>query len=222
MRARQGLGWVYWQTGRHREAIAEYKALLRLNKNDNQGVRYLLGPLHQWAGDLKGAVRAYERFAQDYPEDWGEPHHTFCWGLALYEAGRHREAVAKWRGACFQNIYIAPLLLGEPLPEDPIWHFTNLAWPDYAEDYLDLYEPLWEQAPRALGCLRRLWGDPEMGADRERWLELGRRLETLSKRERDGGEREAQAEWKRLIEERCAIEERAPSRELLGRVVGEQ
>lgn len=127
MRARHGLGWVYWQTGRLREAIAEYEALLRLNKNDNQGARYLIGPLYQLAGDLQGAMRAYEQFARDYPDDWGDPHHTFCWGLALYEAGHHRAAVAKWREACFQNIYIAPLLLDKPLPPDAIWLFTNLA-----------------------------------------------------------------------------------------------
>ena len=220
MRARQGLGWVYWQTGRLREAIAEYEALLRLNKNDNQGVRYLIGPLYQLAGDLKGALRAYERFAKDYPEDWGDPHHIFCWGLALYETGRHREAVAKWREGCFKNIYIAPLLLGEPPPPEDIWLFINLAWPDYAAEYLDLYSGLWERAPEAHACLRRLWDDPEMAADRERWLELGRRLEELAGSARDDDE-EARAEWRRLVEERTEIEERRPSAALLARVLGE-
>jgi tetratricopeptide (TPR) repeat protein len=220
MRARQGLGWIYWQTGRLREAIAEYEALLRLNKNDNQGVRYLIGPLYQLAGDLKGAMRAYKRFAKEYPEDWGDPHHAFCWGLALYEAGDHYEAVAKWREACFKNIYIAPLLLREPLPTEEIWLFTNLAWPDYAAEYPELYGELWERAPKALGCLHRLWNDPEMKAARERWLEIGQQLGALAESVRDGG-REAKTEWKRLIEERYAIEDRTPSQELLVRVLGE-
>ena len=220
MRARQGLGWVFWQTGRFREAIAEYEALLRLNRNDNQGVRYLIGPLYQLAGDLKGALRAYRRFAKDYPKDWGDPHHLFCWGLALYEAGEGRAAVAKWREACFKNIYIAPLLLGEPLPPEDIWLFINLAWPDYAAEYLDLYGELWERAPEALDCLRRLWNDPEMAADRERWLELGRRLGELAGATRDDGEG-ARAEWRRLAGERSLIEERRLSRELLARVLGE-
>jgi tetratricopeptide (TPR) repeat protein len=219
MRARQGLGWVYWQTGRYREALGEYEALLRLNKNDNQGARYVIGPLYQLAGDLEGALRAYERFVKHYPDDIGDPHHAFCWGLSLYEAGRKPEAVSRWRQALFQNIYIALLLLGERLPEEAIWVGSNLGWPDYAEDYLDLYGALWERVSGARGCLRRLWLDPEMRADVRRWLELGQQLEALaeSARNRAPG---AEMEWQRLIEQQWAIEERAPSAEMVARVVG--
>lgn len=42
MRARHGLATALWQTGSHDEAITHYEALLTLNPNDNQGVRYLL------------------------------------------------------------------------------------------------------------------------------------------------------------------------------------
>lgn len=220
MRAREGLGWVYWQTGRYREAIAEYEALLKLNKNDNQGARYLIGPLYQLAGDLEGALRAYERFARHYPRDMGDPHQTFCWGLALSEAGRRQEAASRWRQAFFQNIYIAPMLLGDRLPEEAIWYGSNLEWPDYAEDYLDLYETLWTRVVGALDSLRRLWNDPEVRADVKRWLALGGQLEELAESAR-GREPEAEVEWRRLVKEQQAIEERVPSPELLARVVGE-
>ncbi len=42
MRARFGLAQVLWAFGSRKEAIGHYKELLRLNPNDNQGVRYLL------------------------------------------------------------------------------------------------------------------------------------------------------------------------------------
>ena len=219
MRARDGLAWVYWRTGRFLQAIAEYEALLRLNKNDNQGVRYLIGPLYQLAGDNKSALQAYERFAKDYPHDSGEPHHTFCWGLALYNSGRHREAVIKWREACFQNIYIAPLLVAEPSPPHDIWLFTNLAWPDYAQEYVELYGEMWKRSPEALSCLRRLWNDPEMRRDLGRWLEIGRELKKLSESVQTREDKVAENRWRRLIAEQQAIEERAPSQELLQRVV---
>lgn len=188
-----------------------------MNKNDNQGARYVIGPLYQLAGDLAGALRAYERFAKHYPDDSGDPHHAFCWGLALYEANRRREAVSRWRQALFQNIYIAPLL-GEQLPGQATWVGSNLAWPDYAEDYLDLYEALWERVPGALNCLRRLWFDPEIQADVGQWLKLGEQLEALAESARDR-EPGADVEWRQLIEEQWAIEERMPSVELLARVV---
>jgi tetratricopeptide (TPR) repeat protein len=44
MRARQGLAEVLWELERRDEAIAHARELLRLNPNDNQGIRDLLAP----------------------------------------------------------------------------------------------------------------------------------------------------------------------------------
>jgi tetratricopeptide (TPR) repeat protein len=222
MRARQGLGWIYWITGRFREAIGEYEALLALNPNDNQGARYVIGPLYQLAGDLEGALRAYKAYEQNYPSEIGDPHHLFCWGLALYDAARRPEAVAKWRRACFENVYIPPLLLDEDDPEGEIWLFSNLEWPEYAEEYFVLYGELWERSPDALECLRRLWHDPEMRQDLERWLEVGRRLEALAPQVRTERRAADRAEWITLLETQGEIEERGPSEALLQRVLADE
>lgn len=220
MRARQGLGWVYWQTGRHEDALAEYEALLGLNPNDNQGVRYVIGPLYQFAGDLNGALDAYEEYATQYPDDRGDPHHTFCWGLALYQSGDRRAALDRWRGAFFQNLYTAPLLLDEDVPELDVWHRTNLEYPYYAEDYVALYGTLWEQAPAARQALGRLWHDPDVAAGRARWLEIGQALDDLAEAARSG-EEEARAQWRELMEEQWAIEEKAPSKSTKNRVLND-
>src|SRR5205814_8244419 len=42
MRARLGLAMRLWQTGARDEAVAHYRDMLRLNPDDNQGIRYLL------------------------------------------------------------------------------------------------------------------------------------------------------------------------------------
>jgi len=218
MRAREGLGWVNWQRGRYRAAIVEYEALLNLNPDDNQGVRYILAPLYQLGGDLKGALRAYAQYEQAYPDDMGDPHYTFCWGLALYEAGHAREAVFKWRQALFENVYTAPLLLGQRPPGEEFWTFSNMAWPDYAEEYVETYGRLWKTSAKALGSLRRLWRDEELQTDLQRWLLLGQRLQTLSNvpRDRRSG---VDPHWKELLDERRAVEQRVPSQALLQRVV---
>jgi len=45
MRARLALAQVFDETGRVNEAIVQYRDLLQMNRNDNQGIRYLLIPL---------------------------------------------------------------------------------------------------------------------------------------------------------------------------------
>lgn len=207
MRARYGLGWIYWQTKRLRKAIAEYETLLKLNPNDNQGVRYLIGPLYQLNDDLSGALRAYEHYAQNYPDDVADPHYLFSWGLALFQAGKLREALTKWRAGFFQNPYIAPLLLGEPLPRHDIWLFSNLSYPDYAQDYLD-YLVLWLRAPEALIGLRSLWTNPTIQTDMKHWFKLGKELNQIAEAARNHESEQVEVRWRTLIEEQHKIETR--------------
>jgi tetratricopeptide (TPR) repeat protein len=42
MRARVGLAQCLWKTGQREEAVEHYQEMLRLNPNDNQGIRYIL------------------------------------------------------------------------------------------------------------------------------------------------------------------------------------
>lgn len=42
MRARAGLARCLWESGKRDEALAHYREMLRLNPNDNQGLRYVL------------------------------------------------------------------------------------------------------------------------------------------------------------------------------------
>jgi tetratricopeptide (TPR) repeat protein len=42
MRARAGLAQCLWELGQYDEAIKHYREMLRLNPNDNQGIRYVL------------------------------------------------------------------------------------------------------------------------------------------------------------------------------------
>src|SRR4030043_957994 len=44
MRVRAGLAECLWASGKHDEAIQHYREMLRLNPNDNQGIRDLLMP----------------------------------------------------------------------------------------------------------------------------------------------------------------------------------
>ncbi len=210
MRAREGLGFTYWEEGRYDEALAEFEALLRLNPNDNQGIRYLIPPLYQLKGELERALQAYEEFQERYPQDEGEPHFLFNWGLALYAAGRPEEAAGKLRRGIFQNLYIAPLLLGRDIHPYPFRHWTETAEPSYAVGYLHWYGELWEAEPGALAFLERLWTDPELRADIRQYIRLSRELDAT----------EAKARRAQLINARRELERRPPSAALLARLLG--
>jgi tetratricopeptide (TPR) repeat protein len=217
MRAREGLAWVYWQTGRYDEAIDEYEALLRRNPNDNQGARYVLAPLYQLAGDLDGALKAYVRYTKDYPDDWGDPHHTFCWGLALFQDGQRKEALRRWREALFQNVYVAPLLLDEALPDPDVWLGTDLATPDYAATYVNLYGELWEDAPTACTGLDRLWSHDEVQEALNEWLDISRELANLSAS--DETDEAADRRWRQLAKRRRSFADDTLSSAALRRIL---
>jgi tetratricopeptide (TPR) repeat protein len=75
MRARQQLAESLRQAGRHEEAIAEWYAMLELNPNDNQAMRYLLLPALLALNRLEAARKLFEK----YPGDL-EFNAVFAWG----------------------------------------------------------------------------------------------------------------------------------------------
>lgn len=63
MRARLGLAQLLWARGAGDEALAHFRDMLRLNPNDNQGVRYMLAALLVEAGhdgELAGLLKDYD------------------------------------------------------------------------------------------------------------------------------------------------------------------
>ena len=74
MRARFGLAQVLEDFGRRDEAMDHYRELLRLNANDNQGVRYLILPALLLAGRDDEAAALLDRYADDVMAVWPYGH----------------------------------------------------------------------------------------------------------------------------------------------------
>jgi tetratricopeptide (TPR) repeat protein len=176
MRARRQLAEALWMQGRYREAAEECRALLERNPRDNQGVRFLIGPLLLLAGDLEAAVAEFEAYALRYNDGLHDPHHVFTWGLALLRAGRTGEALSLWRRGFFTNRYLAPAILGRPFERKDVWHFSNLEEPEYAREYPPQFGRLWTEAPQARDLLQRAWDDAETRADMDEFTRLGGEL----------------------------------------------
>jgi tetratricopeptide (TPR) repeat protein len=70
MRARAGLAECLWATGKHEEATEHYKEMLRLNPNDNQGIRDLLMPRLIEMGKEKEAEALFRKYRDDGMAFW--------------------------------------------------------------------------------------------------------------------------------------------------------
>lgn len=115
MRARMGLAETLESLGRRDEAIAHYLELLRLNTNDNQGVRDLALPALLFAGRDDEAATLLDRYADD-------PSAVWKYGRALVAYRRHGDSPAvreHLRQALHANRRVAKYLAGvTPLPDE--------------------------------------------------------------------------------------------------------
>ena len=100
MRARQGLADVLWRLKRQDEAREHYREMLRLNPNDNQGIRYLLLVLLLEIGREDEATELLKEYADEWSAVW-------LYTRALLEFRQH--------GATTQ----ANKALGDALKENP-------------------------------------------------------------------------------------------------------
>jgi tetratricopeptide (TPR) repeat protein len=108
MRARLGLAQCLWALGRKDEAVGHFRELLRLNPNDNQGVRYLLASALL---DM-GKIDDLEELLGQYDEptaDW-----LFTKALvAFIRQGDSTEARTFLKKALNHNPHVASYILGE-------------------------------------------------------------------------------------------------------------
>lgn len=118
MRALEGLSDCMWETGEMDESIGIMREMLRLNPNDNQGIRSFLIPRLFAVGDLEGVEDILTKYAEPYFADW-------CWNTALFlfrRDGDSVDAVSAFNEASETNPFVPGLLTGtrrmpESLPE---------------------------------------------------------------------------------------------------------
>jgi len=155
MRALHGLGLTAWRTDKLETALDIFRQMLELNPNDNQGVRYLMGPVYHQMGNLGEAARWYERNGDD-------PHNIYNYGLLLIQQNKLKQAATALILAISTNPYIAPMLLGQKLPKSDWWHGTSWAQPECAQDYLTDYHKWWETQELPLAFLDECWNSLEV------------------------------------------------------------
>jgi tetratricopeptide (TPR) repeat protein len=108
MRARHGLAMRLWKSGAPDEAVGHYHDMLRLNPDDNQGIRYLLLDCLLILGRDSEVEKLLRRYKDDGAAAW-------LWSEALARFRREgdsekaRKALVRASGS---NAHVADYLLG--------------------------------------------------------------------------------------------------------------
>jgi tetratricopeptide (TPR) repeat protein len=154
MRARAGLGRILVEQGHLGEAVEHYQEMLRLNPNDNQGVRHTLVNLLIELGWDEDAWKLIE----PYPEDGALL--DFPRALLFFRRdGDSPEARRALSQAIRSNRFVPGMLLGdrEPPPEGG---FYSPFGEDEAGLYLALARDTWDDTEGALEWLRKRTASP--------------------------------------------------------------
>ncbi len=146
---------------RYGDAIPVLRKLLEWNPNDNQGIRYVLGPTLLRAGRRRQSMKALAETAGENPAM------RYELGLAQFEDEKYVDAATTLRHAGIENPYIAEHLTGTLSPEPmPLWLGSNLHDYEGAYDYEEHWSKRWEENGEATDFLRWLHTHPRVMAER--------------------------------------------------------
>lgn len=149
MRARLGLAHALWTAGRREEAAGHLQGMLRLNPNDNQGVRYTL------AGFLLFLDRDDDlaRLLDQYDEDSATWAYTRAL-LAFRKHGDTPETGKLLKQALKSNKHVPVYLLGEEFPPAGQPGYYSPGDENEALNYIGGYLAAWKFTAGAVAWLR--------------------------------------------------------------------
>lgn len=151
MRARERLAMSLWEIGRAGEAVEHLWDMLRLNPNDNQGVRYVLSVWLLTLYDHKGLERLLKKYSREVMCYW--PYGRAL--LAFRQSGPSDEANRLLEAAFEQNPYVPLYLLGLRKLPSRLPDYVSLGSETEAVEYVATSELVWAITPGALHWLTR-------------------------------------------------------------------
>jgi tetratricopeptide (TPR) repeat protein len=93
--------------------------------DDSQGLRYLPPELYLKIRDYKGALRYFNWFAKNFPDDIGYPVFLFEWAITLFKTNRLEQAENKALRTFYGNPYLLDGFLQRQLPDPGLYESSN-------------------------------------------------------------------------------------------------
>lgn len=149
MRARQGLGECLWYLGEKQEAIAHYTEMLRLNPNDNQGIRYTLLNCLLEAGDGEAIETLIQQYDDESSTLW-----AYSYALWLFKKeGASDNAEAALQKALKENEWVPDYLLGKKKMPKQLPGLISMGGESEAVVYMYEAGSAWHKTPGAIDWL---------------------------------------------------------------------
>lgn len=152
MRALHWLGLTLTELGRHQEAIDAYQEMLKLNPNDNQGVRYLLADSLLARDDIKSLKRLIKKYKED-----GSAHWLYTQALlAFREKITNADDLASeaWQA----NSHVPKMLSGERRLAPSKSGYMTMGGADEATAYVEASGAAWRSTAGAITWLNQITG----------------------------------------------------------------
>lgn len=138
------------EAGKLTKAIVIWEDMIRLDKHDHQGVRFLLMTALLRQGDMK----SYHHYRDQCDEKISMVLFNDAW-LALVEEGDSHLARQRLKAAANINPFILPLLL-QPTPPNGMHFLVRANSPEEAALYAFIAWPLWKDVPAAQALLQEV------------------------------------------------------------------
>jgi len=178
MRAREGLAQCLWEAGRCEEAVGHYQEMLRLNPNDNQGIRYALAACLLDLDRDDDLARLLTDYEKDATADW-----TYSMALLAFrqegDSPRARQMLSKARKS---NKHVVAYLLGHKNVPRYLPEYITFGGEEEAMSYAYGFRKAWMNTPGAITWLRKTLKVPLPEPPRQRkpsWPQLRLQLHRL-------------------------------------------
>ncbi len=153
MRARHGLALTLLDLGEEAAAVEHFRAMLKLNPGDNQGIRYLLlGCLlrRDDAAAVKELLAAYE-------DEWSA-YWLYTRALVAFRDGHaaEKKTARVVQDAWSANQHVPAILAGVEPPATSEDGYITVGGADEATDYVRDCGPAWRETPGAVVWLNKL------------------------------------------------------------------
>ena len=162
MRARCGLAECLWAMGEHDTTISHYYAMLKLNPNDNQGIRYLLLTCLMSTSQYAGARELIKEYEGDVSADWAYTRTL----LAFIENGDSPVSRTHRKTAIATNKYVPAYLSGRrKLPAFP-FEYIQMGDKSEAVNYVLDSRAFWRATRGAVAWLLKATSNKKSGKGR--------------------------------------------------------
>jgi tetratricopeptide (TPR) repeat protein len=152
MRAREGLAMCLWQMGEKPQAIEHYEDMLRLNPNDNQGIRDVLLDCFLEMEQWEKADKLIKKYKDDASAAW-----VYSQAFLLFrKEGASKNANKTLQKAMDYNHFVPQYLLGKKKLPKHMPMYRGFGDENEAVDYAASGIRIWQKNPAALEWLQKM------------------------------------------------------------------